>query len=297
MNEESTPEGTPESGPLNVVAQQFMEGPIMIAAFAGWNDAGNAATEALQHLSDISDARLYDEIDPEPYVDFQVNRPTFVSTDEGRHLLWPSTRVEITSGWTSHRDIVLVHGVEPSMRWRSYYQSLLRIADDLECSGIIVLGALLSEVPHTRPIPTATNSANVFLQDLFNIFESTYEGPTGIAGVLTHFAELDGISTVSIWGSVPHYVPTPPAIKTSAAILSALEDVLGESIPRFDLDDDIAAWERGIDTFVAEDAELREYVTALEEATDAAGLPEATGESIAREFEKFLKRRDSFGQG
>ena len=294
--ENQEPTTNEQADDRSAVARGFDEGTIMIAAFAGWNDAGNAATGALQHISDVFDARLYDELDPEPYVDFQVNRPTIVATSEGRHILWPTTRVEVVSGWSKDRNLVLVHGVEPSMRWRGYYQQLIKIADDLNCSGIIVLGALLADTPHTRPVIPSVNSSNVFLQEHLDIEESTYEGPTGISGVLTHYAELDGIATVNVWASVPHYVPTPPAAKATAALVSTLEDLLGEPIPRFELDEDASAWERGVDAFVADDEDLVEYVQSLENAVDAEELPEATGESIAKEFEKFLKRRGDSNQ-
>jgi len=286
-----------EAGPAekrearSAVARGFDENPIMIAAFAGWNDAGNAATEALQHLADVFDARLHDELDPEPYVDFQVNRPTVVSTEEGRHILWPTTRVEIAETWERGRKLVLVHGVEPSMRWRSYYTELLHIADETGCSALIVLGALLGDAPHTRKAPVDATTSNVFLQEHLGLADSEYEGPTGIVGVLSHYAELDGIASVNLWSTVPQYVPSPPAAKATAALVSALEELLGEPIPRFELDEDAAAWERGVESFVSTDPDLVAYVRQLELATDAAELPEASGESIAREFEQFLKRR------
>lgn len=277
--------------PRSAVARGFDDGPIMIAAFAGWNDAGNAATEALQHLADVFDSRLHSEIDPEPYVDFQVNRPTMVLTEEGRHILWPATRVELADTWERSRRLVLVHGVEPSMRWRSYYQEILRIADATNCNSIILLGALLGEAPHTRQTPIEATTANMFLQEHLELDDSEHEGPTGIVGVLSHYAELDGISCVNVWATVPQYVPNPPAAKAAAALVAAVEILLGEPIPRYELDEDAAAWERGVQAFVASDPDLAEYVQHLEAATDAMELPEATGESIAREFEQFLKRR------
>jgi hypothetical protein len=278
---------SPNTEPTEV-AQRFDEGTVMIAAFAGWNDAGSAATNALQHISDTFDARLYDEIDPEPYVDFQVNRPSVVATEAGRHILWPATRVEVITHSTLRRKLVLVHGIEPNMRWRTYYQEILRIADELDCSGIVLLGALLADVPHTSKAPATVTSSNTFMQEHLGVEESDYEGPAGITSVLGHYAELDGVPAVSAWAFVPHYVPHPPAIPAEIALLDAVEDIVGEAIPRGELEDEMSAWLRGVDAFVESEPDLAEYVQQL--VTDDT-ITEISGEKIAQEFERFLRRR------
>lgn len=272
----------------SAVARRFEEGPLMIAAFSGWNDAGSAATNALQHIADHTNARLFDEIDPEPFVDFQVNRPTITITEAGRHILWPSTRVEVAQGAVNGRTLILVHGVEPSMRWRTYYQQLLRIADDFECGGIVLLGSLVGDVTHLDKSPAKITSSNLFLQEHLDIDDSDYEGPTGIVGVLSHYAELDGIAAVSAWAEVPHYVPHPPAIRAEMILLDAAEKLLNIPIPRGELTDELAAWERGVNTYVQSEPELAAYVEQLS-AEDS--LSEVSGEELAEEFEKFLKRR------
>lgn len=288
MNLPENHDETESADDRSAVARRFDEGPIMIASFAGWNDAGNAATNALQHIADVFEARLFDEIDPEPYVDFQVNRPTITNTEAGRHILWPSTRIELVTNPLIGRTLVLVHGVEPSMRWRSYYQQLLRIADDFECGGIILLGSLVGDVTHLDKSPAKISSSNLFLQEHLDIDDSDYEGPTGIVGVLSHYAELDGIAAVSAWAEVPHYVPHPPAIRAEMLLLDAAEQLLNVPIARGELTDELAAWERGVEAFVQSEPELAAYV---EQVTSAESLTEVSGEELAKEFEKFLKRR------
>lgn len=282
------------SNERSAVARRFDEGTLLIAAFAGWNDAGSAATNALQHVSDEFDGRIFDEIDPEPYVDFQVNRPTFVSTEAGRHILWPATRIERVSGSGVDRNLVLVHGVEPSMRWRAYYQTLLRIAEDLECTGIVILGSLIGEISHLSKASASITSENEFLQEHLSLSASDYEGHTGINGVLAHYAELDGIPAVSIWAEVPHYAPHAPAIRAEMTLLDALEDVTGLSIGRGELEDELHAWERGVSAFVESEPELAQYVAQLEESPS---LEEVSGDAIAQEFERFLRRRGASGNG
>ncbi len=275
----------PVSGPLR--------GPVMLAAFEGWNDAGGAATQALIHLHDVWGAEQVDELDPEEYHDFQVNRPTIALTEDGRReITWPTTSIAVASRPTSGDNIVLVHGIEPSMRWRRYSAELLDLADRLGVTTVVTLGALLADVPHTRPIPVTATSDDRALQDRLGLDANTYEGPTGIVGVLQHEAQRRGMSSLSVWSAVPHYVAHPPSPKATLALLVRLEELLGEAVPLGDLAEDSEAWQHGVDELAAEDSEIAEYVAQLEEAKDTAELPEATGEAIAREFERYLRRRD-----
>lgn len=273
------------SGPLR--------GPVMLAAFEGWNDAGGAATQALVHLHEMWGAEQVDELDPEDYHDFQVNRPTIALTDDGRReITWPTTSVAVAARPTSSDPVVLVHGIEPSMRWRRYSAELLDIAERLGVSTVITLGALLADVPHTRPIPITATSDDRALQAALGLDANTYEGPTGIVGVLQHEAQRRGLRALSVWGAVPHYVAHPPSPKATLALLQRIEELLGEPIPLGDLPEDSEAWQRGVDELASEDTEIAEYVAQLEEAKDTAELPEASGEAIAREFERYLRRRD-----
>jgi proteasome assembly chaperone (PAC2) family protein len=266
---------------------------VLIAAFEGWNDAGSAATSALEHLGEVWDAKKVDELDPEEYHDFQVNRPIVgLGPDGTRRITWPTTSVWVAQ--LPHRKVLLVHGIEPSMRWRKYCRELLALAEEHEVRTVVTLGALLADVPHTRPIPlTATSDSEGLRAVLPDVEPNTYEGPTGIVGVLQHAAAERGLQSVSLWAAVPHYVANPPSPKATLAILTRIEELLGESIPLGELPDDAAAWQHGVDELAGEDAEIAEYVKQLEEAKDTADLPEASGEAIAREFERWLKRRDS----
>ncbi|HWK91570.1 MAG TPA: PAC2 family protein [Luteimicrobium sp.] len=271
---------------------------VLLAAFEGWNDAGGAATAAIEHLQDVWGAVEVARLDPEEYHDFQVNRPQVVVGDDGRRTIeWPTTTVWTATLPSSGRTVVLVRGIEPSMRWRSYCRELLRHADEHDVETVVTLGALLADVPHTRPIPLTATSESVGLQAVLDVEPTTYEGPTGIVGVLQHAAAEHGCASVSLWAAVPHYVGQPPSPKATLAILSRVEDLLSEPIPLGDLPDDAVAWQTGVDELASEDPEIAEYVRQLEEAKDTAELPEASGEAIAREFERYLRRRDDGRQG
>jgi hypothetical protein len=270
-----------------------LSGPIVLAAFEGWNDAGSAATQALAHLHEVWGAEQIDELDPEDYHDFQVNRPMTSLGDDGRReISWPTTSIALATRPTSGAHVVLVHGIEPSMRWRRYCAEILDIAERLGATTVITLGALLADVPHTRPIPVTATSDDPQVQDALGLDANTYEGPTGIVGILQHEAARRGMRALSVWGAVPHYVAHPPSPKATLALLVRIEELLGEPVPLGDLPEDSEAWQHGVDELAAEDTEIAEYVSQLEEAKDTADLPEATGEAIAREFERYLRRRD-----
>ncbi len=268
----------------------------MIAAFEGWNDAGSAASAAVATLAEAWRAREVRTLDPEPYHDFQVNRPMVSRDADGtRSIQWPVTTVSIALSPGLGRSVVLAQGTEPSMRWRTYCNELLDAAEELRVGTVVTVGALLADAPHTRPIPVQTTSDDPQVQALLGVEAGEYEGPTGIVGVLGHMAAERGMHTLSIWAAVPHYVSQPPSPKATLALLSALEEVLAEPIPTGELSEDAAAWQRGVDELAAEDPEVAEYVRQLEEAKDTVELPEASGEAIAREFERYLRRRGGGG--
>ena len=270
--------------------------PVMILAFEGWNDAGDAASDALTHLADVWSARPIGELDPEEFYDFQVNRPHVVIGDDGaRTIRWPATRVTIARVPGAGRDAVLVHGVEPSMRWRSFCNELLVLAADLGVEMVVTLGALLADTPHTRPIPVTGTVTDPALATTLNLETSHYEGPTGIVGVLQAACGRIGLPAVSVWAAVPHYVATPPSPKATLALLRRIEDLLDVTVPLGELPEDARAGERGVDELAAEDAEIGEYVQTLEQARDTADLPEASGDAIAEEFERYLRRRTDEG--
>ncbi len=266
--------------------------PVVIAAFEGWNDAADSATGAVDHLLDMWNARIVAELDSEDYYDFQVNRPR-VSADESgaRHITWPTTRIAVASPPGLGRDVILIRGIEPSMRWRSFCGELMGAIESLGGRLVVTLGALLADTPHTRPIPVNGSASDPTLAEKLNVDLPTYEGPTGIVGVLQAACGEAGIPAVSYWAAVPHYVAQPPCPKATLALLGQLEELLGCSIPQGDLPEDARAWERGVDELAEEDEDIADYVRSLEETRDTADLPEASGEAIAREFEKYLKRR------
>jgi proteasome assembly chaperone (PAC2) family protein len=265
----------------------------MITAFEGWNDAGEGATGAVEHLEEIFDAEVIAAFDPEDYYDLQVNRPLVQIDDLGvREIQWPTTRISIVRSPSLSRDLVLVHGIEPSMRWRTFCEELLGLADDLEVDLLISLGSLLADSPHTRPIPISSSGATPEIARILGLEPSRYEGPTGIVGVLQDAAARAEIDAISLWAAVPHYVAQPPCPKATLALISRLEEILDTSIPLADLPEEARAWEDGVNELAREDPEVAEYVRQLEEAKDASDLPEASGEAIAREFERYLRRRD-----
>jgi len=281
---------------------------LVLAAFEGWNDAGSAASEALAQIATAWGARAVASLDPEDFYDFQVNRPVVgpptTTVDPGgvtgvpgttsgsRELTWPATRVSLTRSPVTGRTVLLVQGIEPSMRWRQYCAEIIAVVKSWGPATFVGVGALLADVPHTRPIPVQSTSDDATLQAMFGLEASEYSGPAGIISVLGHAAREEGMTTLSVWAAVPHYVAQPPSPKATLALLAALEEVVGEPLPMGDLLEDARAWQRGVDELAEEDPEISEYVQQLEEAKDTAELPEASGEAIAREFEQYLRRRD-----
>lgn len=271
-----------------------LRSPVLIAAFEGWNDAADAASSVIDHLMKVWNARVVAAIDPEEFYDFQVNRPIVGTNDEGmRRITWPSTQLAVASPPGALRDVILLRGIEPNMRWRQFCAELLAASTELGAQLVVTLGALLADTPHTRPIPVTGTATEPDLSDRLKLEQSNYEGPTGIVGVFQDACTQRDIPAVSFWAAVPHYVAQPPCPKATLALVGQLEDLLEISIPLDDLPEESRAWERGVDELAEEDEEIGDYVRALEETRDTADLPEASGEAIAREFERYLKRRDS----
>lgn len=271
----------------------------MVIAFSGWNDAGGAATGAASHLlaswTDSSTdvvPELIAAVDPEEFYDFQVNRPT-IEVDESsiRNLTWPGTQVFGLRTHNLGQDFVVVRGVEPSMKWKTFAGEILDLADDLEVDLVITLGAMLADTPHTRPITVSGSGAHPDIAKRLGVEISRYEGPTGILGVIQDACLRRGIDAVSLWAGIPHYASGSPSPKATLALINALEDFLEISLPQGDLPNESVRWESDVSEMATEDSDVAEYVKALEESKDSAELPEATGESIARELERFLRRQ------
>lgn len=265
---------------------------VLIAAFEGWNDAGEAASDALKYLHKLWGAKRVGAIEPDDYYDFQFTRPEVRATGTGaRKIKWPVTKIAKARIPGTTVDVVFVHGIEPSYRWRAFTAELLAKAAELNVNYVLLVGALLADVPHSRPIPVTATCDDPELRERLNLEASAYEGPIGIIGVLNELSLLAGLPTVSLWAAVPHYVAQAPSPKAELALLNRIEDFLGTTLPTAELAEDAQAWERGVNDLAASDPEIGAYVSQLEEAKDTEDLPEATGESIAKEFERYLRRR------
>jgi hypothetical protein len=278
----------------------LLRDPVMIIAFSGWNDGGEGASGAIEHLlsawrdkDDDVVPQLIADIEAEDFYDFQVNRPQ-VSIDEYsiRSITWPTTQVFGLVVNTMERDLVIVTGVEPSMRWKRFATDLLDVADDLEVSLVVTLGSLLADTPHTRPITVTASGSHPNVAERLGVSVSKYEGPTGILGIIQDGCMRRGIDAISLWAAVPHYASNSPSPKASLALINALEDFLEVSIPLGSLQLLSDEWEKSVNELAAEDSDVANYVKALEESKDAAELPDVSGDSIAREFERYLRRQN-----
>ena len=284
---------------MEILKIPVLRSPVMVIAFSGWNDAGEAASGAASHLLGCWTDPEFDvvpeliaEVDPEEFYDFQVNRPmVYVDDSSIRNLTWPGTQVFALATPSLDHDFIVVRGVEPSMKWKTFASDLLDLADDCEVDLVITLGSMLADTPHTRPITVSGSGAHPDIAKRLGVEISKYEGPTGILGVIQNACIRRGIDAISLWAAIPHYASNSPSPKASLALVNALEDFLELSIPQGELPDDAVEWEEEVTELAKEDTDVAEYVKALEESKDAVDLPEATGESIARELERFLRRQ------
>jgi proteasome assembly chaperone (PAC2) family protein len=287
------PDQQPTTPDLPADEQADLVEPVLVAAFEGWNDAGDAATAAIEHLQLTWEATELSEVDPDDYYDFQVTRPTVGMVDGvTRRVEWPTTRLYVCRPPGATRDVVLMHGIEPNMRWRKFCDELLTQIEDLGVTTVITLGALLADTPHTRPVPVTGTAYDATSAAQFGLERSRYEGPTGIVGVLQDACVQAGVPAISIWAAVPHYVSQPPSPKATLALLHRVEEVLDIEVPLGDLPDQAEEWQRTVSEMAEEDEDVRNYVRALEERGDAdLALNETSGDAIAAEFEKYLRRR------
>jgi proteasome assembly chaperone (PAC2) family protein len=270
---------------MEILKIPVLRSPVMVIAFSGWNDAGEAASGAASHLLGCWTDPAFDvvpeliaEVDPEEFYDFQVNRPTvYVDDSSIRNLTWPGTQVFALATPTLSHDFIVVRGVEPSMKWKTFASDLLDLADDCEVDLVITLGSMLADTPHTRPITVSGSGAHPDIATRLGVEISKYEGPTGILGVIQDSCIRRGIDAISLWAAIPHYASNSPSPKASLALVNALEDFLEISIPQGDLPDEAIEWETEVTELAKEDSDVAEYVKALEDSKDAVDLPEATG--------------------
>jgi proteasome assembly chaperone (PAC2) family protein len=271
-----------------------LRAPALVCAFKGWNDAADAASTALQFVGGALTARRFATIDPEDFYDFQATRPRITLVDgDAREIVWPAVELFEARVPRAPRDLILLVGTEPSFHWRTFTSVIIELAEAIGTQLVVTLGALLADTPHTRPIPVSGTTTEPEIADRLKLEQSSYEGPTGIVGVFQDACAQADMPAVSFWAAVPHYVAQPPCPKATLALLGQLEDLLELSIPLGDLPEEARAWERGVDELSQEDDDIGDYVRALEETRDTTDLPEAQGEAIAREFERYLKRRET----
>lgn len=265
----------------------------MIAAFEGWNDAGDASSAAVEHLSLTWDAEPFAELDPEGYYDFQVTRPTVTMLGGvTRTVVWPTTRITACRLPDAAHDILLVHGIEPNFRWRAFCAELVQIVLDNDVQMVVTLGALLADVAHTRPIQVTGSAQDEQTAQRLGVEASNYEGPTGITGVLQDALVQAGVPAVSLWAAVPHYVAEPPSPRATLALLHRVEEVLDIEVPLGALPQQADEWVTEVSRLAAKDSEISEYVRTLQERDeDDEPIQAISGESIAEEFERYLRRR------
>jgi proteasome assembly chaperone (PAC2) family protein len=273
-----------------------LRSPVLVCAFRGWNDAAAAASTALTSIATALDAELIAKVDPEEFFDFQSTRPT-ISLDEGqtRRIEWPENNLIAARVPTADRDLVLLDGTEPNLRWRTFSETIATAADALGVELVVTLGALIAEVSHTLPVPITGLASSQELVEELDLERSNYEGPTGIVGVVHHLCRQTGIESASLWAAVPHYVAAVPNPKAALALLRRLEGLTGIAVEASGLEEETTDYEEQIGRAVAANPEIEELVARIEaEQVDMMGaegedLPSA--DTLAREFQRFLRQR------
>ncbi len=283
---------------VNWSDQPRLRDPVLVCAFKGWNDAGEAASSGLDFLAESFEATEVARIDPEDFYDFTAVRPT-VRLSEGRSRVieWPENVFSAAAIPGAEGDLVMLRGVEPSLRWRAFTRQIVDVARRLGVRMVITLGALLADVPHTRPVSITGLATDDDLIERLGFERATYEGPTGIVGVLHAACAEADLASASLWASVPHYVAAAPNPKAALALLRRFEGLAGVAVEASALEDAADDYDRQVTAAVASDPEVKAFVEKLEEAMDEAGdempsperLPSA--DAIAREFQRFLRQR------
>jgi proteasome assembly chaperone (PAC2) family protein len=273
-----------------------LRAPILVCSFRGWNDAAGAASTALATVAASLDAELVASVDPEEFFDFQANRPT-ISLEDGqtRHIEWPANSLIAAAAPSAERDLVLLDGTEPNLRWRSFSEAIANAAERMGVEMVITLGALLAEVAHTLPVPITGLASDQDLVEELDLSRSTYEGPTGIVGVVHDMCRQRGMSSASLWAAVPHYVAAVPNPKAALALLRRLEGLTGIAVDATELEEETESYEEQVGRAVAANPEIEELVNRIEEqqaeqlSENGEDLPSA--DTIAREFQRFLRQR------
>ncbi|MGA1213033.1 MAG: PAC2 family protein [Solirubrobacterales bacterium] len=274
-----------------------LRNPIMVCAFKGWNDAAGSATSALTTLADSLPLERVATVDPEEFFDFQDTRPTIQVIDGTyREIEWPETEILVATAESAPRDLIIVLGTEPNLRWRTYSETLLKVADELGVVTVAVLGALIADVAHTLPVPVTGLASDPEMVAGLELEKANYEGPTGIVGVIHELCRQREIPSVSLWAAIPHYVAAVPSPKAALSLVGLSEQVTGVAADTSALEREASDYEEQIDRAVAADSDIEEMVTRIEEQQRSrveTSLDVPSGEAIAREFQRFLRHRDS----
>jgi predicted ATP-grasp superfamily ATP-dependent carboligase len=270
--------------------------PVMVCAFKGWNDAGEAASAAVSFIRESFDAEDVASIDPEEFFDFTAVRPTVRLTEgQTREIDWPTATVSAAAVPGAEGDLVTFQATEPSLRWRRYTENLVATARELDVRMVITLGALLADVPHSRPVAITGLASDQSLVEKLRFQRTTYEGPTGIVGVLHHACANAGLECASLWASVPHYVAAAPNPKVALALVRAFEGIAGVAVDAGELESAAEDYDRQVSAAVASDPEVKAFVERLESAMDEVEDPDEeslpSADTIARDFQRFLRQR------
>ena len=275
----------------------MLSGRVLLVAFEGWNDATEGASGALKAIAEQLQMNTLDAVDPEDYYDFQFSRPMVELDANGNRIIsWPgcellqSSSEKLTEN-SALQNLYLLLGTEPSRRWLSFAGEIMEMVQDRDIDYVIMLGAMLADVPHTRPMQVFRSSQNESLQELFDLEPSRYEGPVGILTVLAQAFEAEGIPVLSLWGSVPHYVHNTTNPKAALTFLNELSSLTEFSFDTSNLANLAFEWERSIDEMAQGDDEMSAYVSQLEKNRDSLDSEEVSGDALAREFERYLRQR------
>src|SRR5439155_18256402 len=269
--------------------------PVLVAAFEGWTDAADAATSAARFLRDHWAARQFADIDPETFYDFSATRPQVRLVDGlTREIVWPANELFGASLAGTEHDIIVLLGVEPGLRWRTFAGEVVEVGKELGVELFITLGALLADVPHTRPVRVTGTAADPDLVQRLGLQRSRYEGPTGIVGVLHDAFSKASVPSASLWAAVPHYVAATPSPKATLALVERAAELLGSSVPTTALEIAAASYERQVSEVVESDDDVSEYVHRLEETSDDGeddDLELTSGDALAADFERYLREQ------
>jgi predicted ATP-grasp superfamily ATP-dependent carboligase len=271
---------------LELESEPKLSHPRVVAAFRGWNDAGGAASLAAGYLRSATEATRCAVIDSEPFIDYQQTRPTVQLVDgDVRRIDWPVTEVFAS---TSH-DLLIVLGTEPNMRWRAFSDAIVGFARRYEPRLVITMGALLADTPHTRPVPVSASASDPDLMSKHGLTRSTYEGPTGIVGVLHDSCSRAGLVSASLWAATPHYISASPNPQAAVALLDRLSELAGTPAGSAELHRAASEYQLRVASAIADDPDVAGYVEQLERAADRDDPP--TGEELAADFERYLREQ------